>query len=111
MGDSVHLIRQRPSTIEMLATARNAYIENDVDVRIVAVGDETAAARDALMAVIDPGSLSRKTRALFVNAVVDGIGLSQQLQRYIAVLIAQMEDRLRDRSDISSDVRIEGLEH
>lgn len=110
IGDSVHVIERRPSTVDMLATARNAYIENDVDVRIVAVGDEMAAARDALIAVVDPGSLLKKKRALFVNVVVDGAGLSRQLQRYIAVLISHMEDRLRARLDISDDLRIEGLE-
>ena len=106
IGDSVHVIERRPSTVDMLASARNAYIENDVDVRIVAVGDEMAAAHDALIAVVDPGSLLRKKRAFFVDAVADGAGLYLQLQRYIAVLISHLEDRLRARLDISDDLRI-----
>ena len=108
IGDSDRVIEGNALTVDLLAKAKNAYLDDDVDVRIVAVGDDVAGARDALIKIIEPGSLMKKERELFLKAVRDDIELSEQLQRYITVLTSDMEDKLRARFSINDDLRIEG---
>jgi pimeloyl-ACP methyl ester carboxylesterase len=107
VSDSKNVVSRRSATVQLLEKARDAYRDGQMDVRIVAVGDGVSAV-DALFEIVEHEKLAKKPNGFFVDVARDSGEVRYLLHRYVAVLVADIEERLRKDEEQSESLQMRG---